>query len=74
MVCGDFKGLLHALTNRNGRDDHDKLAPAVFFVQLEHRFDVDIRLARAGFHFNIKAAMPKVFDKGSGELDIILNL
>lgn len=74
VVCGDFKGLLHALTDRNGGNDHNKLAPAVLFVQLEHRLDVDIGFARAGFHFNIKAATPQVFDKGSRELDVVLTL
>ena len=74
MVCGDLKGLLHALTDRNRRNNHNKLAPAVLFVQLEHRLDIDIGFARAGFHFNIKAATPQVFDKGSGQLDVILSL
>ena len=58
VVCGDFEGLLYALTDRNRGNDHNKLAPAVLFVQLEHRLDIDIGLARAGFHFNIKAATP----------------
>ena len=74
VVCGDLKGLLHALTDRNRGNDHNKLAPAVLLVQLEHRLDIDIGLARAGFHFNIKAATPQVFDKGSGQLDVVLTL
>ncbi len=74
VVCGDFKGLLHALTDRNRRNDHNILAPAVLLVQLEHRLDIDIGFARAGFHFNIKAATPQVFDKGSRELDVVLTL
>ena len=74
VVCGDFEGLLYALTDRNRGNDHNKLAPAVLFVQLEHRLDIDIGLARAGFHFNIKAATPQVFDEGSRELDIVLTL
>lgn len=74
VVCGDFKGLLHALTDRNRRNNHNKLAPAVLLVQLEHRLDIDIGFARTGFHFNIKAATPQVFDKGSGQLDVVLTL
>ena len=74
VVCGDFEGLLYALTDRNRRNDHNKLAPAVLLVQLEHRLDIDIGFARAGFHFNIKAATPQVFDKGSRELNIVLTL
>ena len=74
VVCGNLKGLLHTLTDRNRGNDHNKLAPAVLLVQLEHRLDVDIGFARAGFHLNIKAAMPQVFDKGGRELDVVLTL
>ena len=74
VVCGDLKGLLHALTDRNGGNDNNELAPAVLFVQLEHRLDIDIGFARAGFHFNIKAATPQVFDKGSREFNVVLTL
>ena len=65
VVGGDLKGLLYALTDCNRGNDHDKLTPTVLLVQLEHRLDIDIGLARAGFHFNIKAATPQIFDKGS---------
>ena len=74
VVYGDLKGLLHTLADRNGGNDHDELAPAVLLVQLEHRLDIDIGFARAGFHFNIKTATPQVFDKGSRELDVVLTL
>ena len=74
VVCGDLKGFFHALTDRNRGNDHDELAPAVLLVQFEHRLDIDIGFARAGFHFNIKAATPQVFDKGSRELDVVLTL
>ena len=74
VVCGDFEGLLYALTDCNRGNDHDKLTPTVLLVQLEHRLDIDIGFARAGFHFNIKAATPQVFDKGSRELNIVLTL
>ena len=36
--------------------------------------DIDIGFARSGFHFNIKAAAPQVFYKGSWNFDIILAL
>ena len=74
VVGGDLKGLLHALTDRNGGNDHDELAPAVLPVQLEHRLDVDIGLARAGLHLNIQTAPPQAFDKGCGEPDVVLAL
>ena len=60
MVGGDLKGLFHALTDRNRGNDHNKLAPAVLLVQLEHGFDVDIGFASAGFHLNVQTAAPHV--------------
>ena len=74
MVGGDFKGLLHALTDCNRGNDHNKLAPAVFLVQLEHGFDVDIGFAGAGFHLNVQAAAPHVVYQLWGELDVVLAL
>ena len=74
MVGGDFKGFFHALTDRNRGNDHNKLAPAVFLVQLEHGFDVDIGFAGAGFHLNVQAATPHVVYQLRGELDIVLAL
>ena len=74
MVGGDFKGLFHALTDRNRGNDHNKLAPAVFLVQLEHSFDVDIGFAGAGFHLNVQAAASHVIYQLRGELDVVLAL
>ena len=42
VVGGDFKGFLYTLTDSNTRHNNDKLAPAVFFVQLKHRLDIHI--------------------------------
>ena len=74
VICGDFKGLFHALTDRNGGNDHNELAPAIFLVQLEHCLDIDISFASAGFHLDIKTATSQVFDKGSRALDVVLTL
>lgn len=74
MVGGDLKGFFHALTDRNRGNDHNKLAPAVFLVQLEHGFDVDIGFAGAGFHLNVQAAAPHVVYQLWGELDVVLAL
>ena len=74
MVGGDLKRLFHALTDRNGGNDHNKLTPAVFLVQLEHGFDIDIGFACAGFHLNVQAAAPHVVYQLRGELDVVLAL
>ena len=74
MVGGDLKRLFHALTDRNGGNDHNKLTPAVLLVQLEHRFDIDIGFAGAGFHLNVQAATPHVVYQLRGELDVVLAL
>ena len=74
MFGGDLKGFFHALTDRNGGNDHNKLAPAVFLVQLEHGFDVDIGFAGAGFHLNVQAATPHVVYQLRRELDVVLAL
>ena len=74
MVGGDLKRLFHALTDRNGGNDHNKLTPAVLLVQLEHRFDVDIGFTGAGFHLNVQAAAPHVVYQLRGDLDVVLAL
>ena len=74
MVGGDLKRLFHALTDRNGGNDHNKLTPAVLLVQLEHRFDVDIGFTGAGFHLNVQAAAPHVVYQLRRELDVVLAL
>ena len=74
VVGGNFKGFLYALTDSNTRYDYNKLAPAVFFVQLKHCLDIHIGFTRTGFHFNIKTATPQVFDEGSREFNVVLTL
>ena len=74
MVGGDLKGFFHALTDCNRGNDHNKLTPAVFLVQLEHGFDVDIGFAGAGFHLNVQAAAPHVVYQLRGDLDVVLAL
>lgn len=74
MVGGDLKRLFHALTDCNGGNDHNKLTPAVFLVQLEHGFDIDIGFTGSGFHLNVQAAAPHVVYQLRGELDVVLAL
>ena len=71
MVCGYLKGFLHALADSDTRHDDNELTPAVLLVQLEHGLDVDIGLACAGFHLNIKAAPAHALDERGRQLDIV---
>ena len=73
MTIGRF-ALMTSIGRREANSSRDELAPAVLPVQLEHRLDVDIGLARAGLHLNIQAAPPQAFDKGCGEPDVVLAL
>ena len=52
MLLGHLKGLIHTLPNGYAGNHHNKLAPAVVLVQLEHGLDVSIGLAHAGLHLN----------------------
>ena len=54
MVLQHSEGFMHALTDSNGRDHHNELGPAVTLVELEHRFDIDIRLSCTGLHFDVQ--------------------
>ena len=74
MVYGHFKGFVYTLTNGNAGHNYNKLAPAVFFIQLKHCFYVNIGFTRACFHFNIKAALTYAFYKLGGKLYIVLGL
>ena len=57
MLRRHLEGLLHALADRNARHHHDELAPAIAAVQLKHRLDIDIRLARPRLHLHIQRAL-----------------
>ena len=74
VISGNFKGLLHALTNGNRRHNHNELTPAVPLVQLEHSFDIHIGLTGAGLHFDIKTASAQSLYKCFGLLNIVLAL
>ena len=54
MLRRHLEGLTHALADRDARHHHDELAPAIAAIQLEHRLDVDIRLARPRLHLHIE--------------------
>ena len=52
MVLRDLQRLVNTFFDGNRRHHNDKLGEAIAFVQLEDAADIDIGLARAGFHFD----------------------
>ena len=54
MFLSHFKGFIHALPDCHTGNDHNKLAPAVVFVQLKHGLDIGVSFANASFHLNGK--------------------
>ena len=74
MVGGNFKGFFHALSDSDGRNNNNELTPAVFFIQLEHRLDINIGLTGTSLHFNIKAAPAQIFHKIWRLFDVVLAL
>jgi hypothetical protein len=54
VLGGDVEGLLHALTDRDARHNHDVLRPAVPLVQLHDRLGVHVGLAGPGLHLDVE--------------------
>ncbi|GFI58791.1 hypothetical protein IMSAG025_02255 [Muribaculaceae bacterium] len=46
--------LCHTLTYGNTWHNYNELGPAVEFVKLKHRLNIDVGLSRAGFHLDIE--------------------
>ena len=57
MFLHNLERLIDTLANGDARYHHDKLGPAVGAVQLVHRLDVGIGLARTRFHFDGQVVM-----------------
>ena len=74
VVCGNLKGFFDSLPDCNGRHHHNKLAPAVLLVQLEHGFDIHIGFTGTGFHLDIQAATSQLLHQLRGEFDVVLTL
>ena len=63
-----------AFADGDTRHDDNKLAPAITFVQFEHRLDIDIRLAGTGFHFDVKVHKSKILVQLFRFLDVVFEL
>ena len=61
VFAHDFKRATYTFTYGNARHHNDKLAPAVEFVQLIHRLDISIGLARSCLHFNGQAQVCGIY-------------
>ena len=57
MFLHNLERLIDTLANGDARYHHDKLGPAVGAVQLVHRLDVGVGLARTRFHFDGQVVM-----------------
>ena len=57
MFLHNLERLIDTLANGDARNHHDKLGPAIGTVQLVHRLDVGIGLARTRFHFDGQVVM-----------------
>ncbi len=72
VLGGDFQRLEHAFTDGNAGHHHNELAPSIPGVQLEHAFDVAIRLARAGLHFHVQIDVADLgFDQRGGQRQVL---
>ena len=65
---------IDALADGNGRNDDNKLAPAVTLVQFKYRLDVDIGFSGSGFHFHVQRADAQICCHGRGAFDIVIVL
>ncbi len=74
MILRDLEGFLHAFADGDGRHHDDELAPAIALVQLEHRLDVHIGFARAGFHLHIQTAAALALHQYAGLADVVFRL
>lgn len=71
VVLCYLERLLHTFTDGYARNNDDELVPSIVFVELEHRFDVDIGLSGTSFHLDIQRYMPETCVQRFGSLQII---
>ena len=74
MRLQHFETFGDAFADGDTRHHHDELAPTISLVQLEHRLDIDIRLAGAGFHFDVKVHKSKILVQLFRFLDVVFEL
>ena len=74
VIYRDVEALLHSLSDSNTWNHHDKLGPAILFVQFEHRLDIDVSLSRTGFHFHVELAGTEFLTEFFILMDVVLGL
>ena len=63
VVLSDLEGLVDPLADRDARNHHDELGPAVVPVQLVHGLDVRVGLSDASLHLNGQIVPPLKFPR-----------
>ena len=74
MRLQHFETFCDAFADGDTRHDDNKLAPTISLVQFKHRLDIDIRLAGAGFHFDVKVHKSKILVQLFRLLDVVFEL
>ena len=65
VICCYLKRLSDPFANGDAGHDDDELAPAVLLIELKHRLDVAVGLARTGFHLDVEIQIGYLgFDQG----------
>ena len=74
VIYRNVEAFLHSLSDSNAWNHHDKLGPAILFVQFEHRLDIDVSLSRTGFHLHIELAGSEFLTEFFILMDVVLGL
>ena len=74
VVLEHLKALIHTFADGYARYHDYELAPAVAFVQFEHRLDIDVGLSGTGLHFDVESHTSEVVGKGLGFRNVLTAL
>ena len=74
VIYRNVEAFLHSLSDSDAWNHHDKLGPAILFVQFEHCLDIDVCLSRTGFHLHIELAGTEFLTEFFILMDVVLGL
>ena len=74
VLLHGLEALANSLPDSDAGHHHNKLAPAVPLVQLEHGLDVNVSLACAGFHLHVQGAGSQAAGQLVRQLDVVPGL